>query len=78
MIRMMRSKTMKKHNMELSYKDLHAIKHALEYRLDELKYMILYVLKKDENEAKQDIEYEEKLLERITEKINYLKDKYKI
>jgi hypothetical protein len=82
---------MKKHNIELSYKDLHAIKHALQ--------LIVYEKQADiadfksqlnvcggasdseieaYNKAKQDIEHETKLLERITEKINHIKDKYKI
>jgi len=84
---------MKKHNMLLSYKELHAIKHALEktlyYREDYIKQIDFEVdcfpeiIRTKEqvgvyNQTKKDIEYETNLLERITERINQIKDKYKI
>lgn len=82
---------MKKHNMELSYKDLHAIKHALQQTIYgkqadiadfESQLNVCGGASDSEieayNKAKQDIDHEKKLLNRITEKIDYIKDKYKI
>lgn len=69
---------MKKHIIGLTYKDLHAIKHALDkaliYKKDVAKYCALMPC--NEIQLKQDIEYETNLLERITERINEIKDKY--
>ena len=67
---------MKKHKIELSYKDLHAIKHGLQYMLH-FKNNVDIETERNEQFYK-DIEHESNLLERITEKINYIKDLYKI
>lgn len=80
---------MKKHRMDLSYADLHAIKHALEKTILEKKNMItdcnlLNYYAKDNftdeqiSEIEKDIKHESGLLERLTERIEELKDKYKI
>lgn len=80
---------MKKHKIELSYKDLHAIKHSLENTLKEKSDAIdnggwdtvfgFVDLKDGEKiQIEKDMEHETNLLERITEKIYYLKDLYKI
>jgi len=79
--------------MGLNYKDLHAIKHALEkaihYKDDYLKQIDFEVecfpeiARTDEqmkiyNQYSEDIEYETNLLLKISERANEIKDKYKI
>jgi hypothetical protein len=74
---------MKKHRMDLGYKDLLAIKHSLQKTIN---------IKSDEYETmndkeektmyrhnlKQDIEHELNLLLRVSERVDEIKDKYKI
>jgi hypothetical protein len=74
---------MKKHNMPLSYKDLHVIKHSLQLavnnKLDEYENMTDIKEKTIYRyNLKQDIEHETNLLLRISERIDSIKDKYKI
>ncbi len=72
--------------MKLSYKNLHALKHGLEKLIEHKRQIILSfntqdVSNIDYNTVKQyekDIIDESKLLKEVTEKINYLKDLYKI
>jgi hypothetical protein len=74
---------MKKHNIQLGYKDLLAIKHSLKRTIKAKNFTLLNYNEsglhiKEIEQYKADIEHETKLLERITEKINYIKDLYKI
>jgi hypothetical protein len=80
---------MKKHKIELSYKDLHAIKHALQDtisdKLDAIKqrgwdapFGFVPISDEEIEKLHQDITYEKELLFRFVNKIDYIKDKYKI
>jgi hypothetical protein len=83
---------MKNHIIGLTYKDLYAIKHALmwnietkknhvdseEWVIDNLNKNLSEERMNIINQFKQDIEHETRLLERIAERINEIKDKYKI
>jgi hypothetical protein len=78
---------MKKHNMPLSYKDLHAIKHALQITIQIKKGKLSFnnhfpdmasTLEYNNEQIKKDIEHDTNLLLRVSERIDEIKDKYKI
>jgi hypothetical protein len=71
---------MKKYNTLLTYKDLYAIKHALDKTVSYKRYVEKHcvLMPSNETQLKEDIEHEAGLLERITERINEIKYKYKI